>query len=122
MIEPEAYLEKFSQLLEDTGGLYTMEDVFRHLEQGHMQSFAVNNTLAITQVCLYPRKKVLNLVGVVGHRMDLPALEQKLIEHARNYDCLKITTETNGRAGWDRIIFPGWKKAGIVYEKDVRHG
>lgn len=115
-------MARFHELLKDHGGYYTVEDVFDHLERGTMQSFAIHDTWVITQINVYPRKKVLTIVAVIGDLPDLAAIEARLVEFAREHNCVKISTETNGRPGWDRVLLDGWQKTAVVYEKDVRHG
>lgn len=100
-------------MLEEHGGLYTVEDILALIGEGKMQSFAKGDTWVVTQVHEFPRKKVLDIVFVVGDMEDLHELEPQLEEFR-----VKIGADfmsATGRLGWLRKHFKGWKPYSVNF-------
>lgn len=107
--------KEFAKMLEAQGGFYTLEDVLSLILQGRMQSFAYKDTWVVTQVHEFPRKKVLDIVFVIGDEEGLHQLEPQLEEYKNlvGADMLSAT----GRPGWLRKTFPGWKAVSLNFVK-----
>lgn len=102
------YRAEMDRMLELHGGLYTYEDIMDCIRDGKMQSFADGDTWLITQVNEFPRKKVLELVFVVG---DFDTAEKLLngdVERFRKEIQADMTMAT-GRLGWLGKKRDGWK-------------
>lgn len=109
------FLNELNQMLEDQGGLYTFNDVMELISQGKFQSFAEGNTWLVTQVHVFPRKKVLDIVFVVGDLKDLPALEKQMLAFKESIGADHMSA--TGRLGWNRNTLPGWKAVSTNFIK-----
>jgi hypothetical protein len=94
------YHRKMARALDRMGGLYTLNDILTAIAEGRMQSFAVNNSWAITQVQNFPRARQLQLVAMVGDLEDVDALHAKLLAYADEVNASLLSTF--GRLGWIR--------------------
>jgi hypothetical protein len=63
-----------------------------------MQSFAVNNSWAITQIEQFPRASQLNVLALVGDLGDTEALNDQVLDFARKIGVGLVSTQ--GRRGW----------------------
>jgi hypothetical protein len=112
--------ETVEQLLAERGGLYTFDDIVALVRAGQMQSFSLNDSWAVTQVCEFPQKKALNIVFMVGDLDDLEILEADLIGFAREHGC--DLGFADGRMGFMRKAFPGWNMVSATFVKDFTDG
>ena len=80
------------------GGLYTLHDILEAIAAGRMQSFAEENSWAITRVLDHPRGRSLEIFAVVGGLDDLRALHDKVLTYAFEIGATVITAY--GRKGW----------------------
>lgn len=106
---------EFEEMLELQGGLYTFEDVLELINEGKFQSFVTNDTWLVTQVHQFPRKKVVDVVFVIGDMKDLPELEAQMLafKDSIGADYLSAT----GRLGWKKNTLPGWKAVSMNFLK-----
>jgi len=102
-------------MLEEYGGFYTVEDILQLIQEGKMQSFAKGDTWVVTQVNEFPRKKVLDIVFVVGDMEDLHELEPQLEAFKQEIGAEMMTSM--GRMGWLRKAFKGWEARSINFVK-----
>jgi len=103
------------RMLELHGGFYTFEDILDLIKQGRMQSFVKGDTWVITQVNEFPRKKVLEIVFVIGDLDTLHELEPELEAYRASIsaDMMMAT----GRLGWINKHFDGWKPISVNFIK-----
>jgi hypothetical protein len=92
------YEQKLARVLDTMGGLYLVEDLLTRIHDGTMQSFAVNNSWAVTQIEQYPRASQLNVLAIVGDLPDVPALNDQVLAFARKIGVGLVST--HGRRGW----------------------
>jgi hypothetical protein len=114
------YHKKLARVLDRMGALYTTQDILNAIAEGKMQSFVEGDSWAITQIGLYPRAKVLEIVAVVGDLEDLRVLHDRLFAFAAEMGVSVI--QAHGRKGWLMDAEKrGWKvKArSFVYQKDM---
>lgn len=114
------YQEKLARVLAGMGGLYTVDDLLTAIGEGRMQSFAVNNSWAVTEVSAYPRARKLNILAVVGDRPDLEALHNRVLAYAADNGVSLVSAY--GRKGWmPDAAAHGWrlKAKTFLYYKDV---
>lgn len=111
---------RVERMLKRYGGFYTFSDILRCIETGQMQSFTLGESWAVTQVLTFPRKTILNIVFVVGHLEELKLLSADLEFWAkeRGIEC----GMANGRLGWIKKAFPGWKQVSATFIKDLTDG
>jgi hypothetical protein len=104
----ETYHRKLAKALERNGGLYLLQDILDAVAEGRMQSFAANNSWAVTQVSQYPRAKALEIIAVVGDLGDGEKLHERVLAYARDEGCQLVMA--HGRLGWaPNARKHGWK-------------
>lgn len=111
---------RVENLLRDYGGFYTFDDILEHINAGKMQSFAHGDSWAVTQINEFPRKRVLNVVFVVGTIADLEIVYSDILGFVAEND-IKYGM-ANGRRGWLEKAFPGWKFVSATFVKDFSDG
>jgi hypothetical protein len=110
-------LKKMEKALRLGGDLYRLEDIGVELQQGIMQGHVENDTWAITRVHDYPRKRVVDIVFVVGNLEGSLLLEKKISAWAKDMGATTLTA--SGRYGWWKFRVPDWVKIGTLYSKDL---
>lgn len=114
-------LRKVEHILERSGGFFTFEDILEAVRNGRMQSFTCNDSWAVVQTIDYPRKRVVDIVFVVGHMADMDVLESEVTGWAREIGATMLTT--GARNGWqDRAKVRGWRTVSQVFMKDLTDG
>ena len=117
IINDKFMLKKMEKALRHAGDLFNLDDVGEALRAGTMQGHVEGDTWAITQVHQFPAKKTVNILVVVGNMEDSLKLEAKITEWAKGIGADRVTAI--GRDGWWDHRLPGWKKAGVLYSKDI---
>ena len=114
------YHRKLTRVLDRMGGYYTAQDILSAIAVGKMQSFVEGDSWAVTQIALYPRAKVLEVLVALGNIDELRILHDRLLIFAAEIGASVIAAY--GRRGW----FPdaqrrGWKiKArNYVYQREM---
>lgn len=110
------YVDRIRRALKMEGGLYEYEDLLESLQTGMMQSFANGDSVIITRVTPFPRKKVLEIILLVGVAEEILALEPRLIEFAKQQGCDAMLGY--GRNGWESFMTDGWRKVFAFYLKE----
>lgn len=114
-------VESVDRILEMSGGFYTFEDIVATVRAGKMQSFTCNDSWAVVQTIDYPRKRVVDIVFVVGRLADMDVLESEVIGWAREQGAVMLTT--GARNGWqDRAAIRGWRTVSQIFMKDLSDG
>lgn len=117
---PDEYLSRAEKVLAAFGGLFTFSDIIERINDGRMQSFTRNNTLIVTQINEYPRRKVVEIVLLVGDVEDALEMEHDVQEWALNAGATLLMAA--GRFGWEPLMTDGWKAVSANYVKDIGHG
>lgn len=113
---PRDYRLELDRMLEDSGGFYTFDDIMDHIRRGQMQSFAVGDTWVVTQINEFPRKRVVEVVFVVGQLSMLPVIESQVIQFAHEIGAVMLMAA--GRRGFEHKHLEGWKAVNTNF---VRH-
>ena len=112
------YNRRMTALLERMGGLYTFADILDKIASGKMQSFSKGNTWAVTEIHDYPRRRVLDILFVVGDMDDLEDLYKTVIDFASSVDASLV--RAHGRVGWVKFTKKyDWRVVEQVYYKDL---
>lgn len=114
------YHQKLARVLDRMGGLYMLNDILTAIAENRMQSFAVNNSWAVTQVVDFPRARQLQIVAMVGDLADGEALHDKVLAYADEVNAGLVSAL--GRRGWiPEARAHGWrlKARNYVYHKDM---
>ena len=94
------YHRKLQRALDFQGGLYALSDILERIANGTMQSWVHNNSWAVTQVSIYPRRRLLDIIAVVGDIGDCRILNEKLIKFANEQNVDLIASYGSARAGF----------------------
>jgi hypothetical protein len=110
--------KKFDRMLARSGGLYELNDIEQLINEGKMQSFVQGDTWIVTQVNEFPRRKVVEIVFVVGFVADAIQSLPQIYAFANEIGATLIMA-SNARDGWWDYAQPGWMKLGSIYAKEV---
>ena len=102
------------------GGLYLAQDILTAVHAGRMQMFSENDSIAVTQIGVFPRCKVLEIIVVVGDLDELRILHDRVLAYAEEIGASVV--QAYGRRGWNPdAARRGWKvKArSFLYQKDM---
>lgn len=94
--------KRLQKALDLQNNLYEIEDLAVEIKAGRMQLFECDAGICITNVLVFPRKKVLNVIAVVGEMSVIPTLQDQVIAFGKAQDCDFFFTE--GRAGWKKVL------------------
>lgn len=108
---------KIEEAMRSQGDTLDFNYVLECLENGRMQSFSEGDSLLITEIQNYPKKKVLHVVAAVGEMDEILKMEPRFEEFARRMGCSMITA--SGRSGWSRVATEGWNTLYTTYGKDI---
>jgi hypothetical protein len=114
------YHKKLERALDYQGGLYALSDILERIASGTMQSWVQGNSWAVTQISIYPRRRLLEIVAAVGDLKDCRILHGKILAFAREMNVDLIAAY--GRRGWARDADRnGWKvkTESYLYHKDL---
>jgi hypothetical protein len=114
------YHKKLARVLDRMGGLYTLQDILVAIADGKMQSFAVNNSWAITEVQDFPRARQLQVIALVGDLTDRDALHAAVLDYAREVNAGLVAA--HGRFGWiPDALQRGWrlKAKNYLYHREL---
>jgi hypothetical protein len=114
------YHKKLQRALDRQGGLFALSDILERISDGRMQSWVHNNSWAISQISVYPRRRVLEIVCVVGDLGDCRTLNEKIIKFANETGVDLLASY--GRFGWIRLgARLGWrvKSTSYLYHREL---
>ena len=104
--------------LEYSGGTHTFDDVAEGILNGHMQLWPTDRGCAVTEIVVYPKKKVLHVFLAAGEMDQLIDMIESASIWGRTQGCTSMTT--SGRKGWKRVLSgEGWKEVMVVMEKEL---
>lgn len=105
--------------LEHSGGTHTVEDIYIGIAMGQFQFWPLPNSAVVTEIIVYPRKKVLNYFLVGGKMEELQELFPATKEWGKSQGC--DTLMGTGRLGWARSFLKaeGFEPQGMVFYKEV---
>lgn len=114
------YHRKLARALDYQGGLYSLNDLLERIADGRCQSWVQDNSWAVTQVSIYPQKRLLEIVAAVGDLGDCRILHGRILAFAKEMDVDLVAAY--GRRGWARDAERhGWKTKTVsyLYHRDV---
>lgn len=112
------YLDRIRAILIEQGDFYSVEDIFREVETGEAQSFSENDSIIITSIRVFPKRKALEIRLAVGTLVDIYAMQPRVVEFAKEQGCDRMIAAV-GRDGWGVAATPGWKKAGMLWVRGI---
>jgi len=110
--------EWIKSALEYSGGTHDIDDVFRAILEGRMQLWPAEEGCLVTEILLYPRKKVLHIFLAGGEMNQLTDMHHDVIEWAKAQGCTALTL--SGRKGWSRALAKfGWEEKLVNLSKEI---
>ena len=112
------------RIREHSEGELETDDFLDHLINGGMQLWistdgGVMHSAMITQIVIYPQKKVLRIISLAGSDFKKLYYFKDMVESfAIKTGCSSL--ELWGRKGWKRLL-SDWESNYIVYTKDLKH-
>jgi hypothetical protein len=103
------HVSRLRRILEEQGGLYSLEDLFAEIEAGTMQAFSEGNSTVFTSIREFPRKKVLEIRVAMGTLDEIYKIQPRVVAFAKEQGC-ELLLAVVGRDGWDKTYTRGWDK------------
>jgi len=106
--------------LEYSGGTHNFDDVAEGLASGKMQLWPAPKGCIVTEIVVYPRKKVLNVFLGGGELEQIMDMHQDVITWAKSQGCEALAM--TGRFGWKKpLAAHGWKAVHSSYIKEFEN-
>jgi hypothetical protein len=100
------------------GGTHTFEDVADNIRAGRMQLWPTQRGCAVTEIVVYPQKKVLNVFLAAGDMDQVLDGIDAVAAWGSAQGCTAMTM--SGRTGWKRVLGArGWEPTMITMEKEI---
>ena len=104
--------------LEYCNGTYLWEDVVQNIAEGKMQFWPAPRGCMVTEIVVYPRKKVLNIFLAGGELDQILDMNDDVREWAKSHGCEAAII--SGRIGWKKPLIPeGWKLMYANFQKEI---
>lgn len=114
----EEYRPQIEAALRYAHGTHEFEDVVQMLLDGRAQAWANGDSIAITEIIAYPRKKVLHCFLAGGKSAEIIAMMEAAAAWGKSYGCTAFTIA--GRKGWQRVLGKhGWRPTMTVMELPI---
>lgn len=112
---------RLDRALQSAGYTHTLQDIIDEINAGTMQSFVFRDSWAVTCILDTPRRRVLEIFMAVGRLRDMPELEHRITEYARENDVTLM--RTYGRFGFKATAKNlGWRSVQTVFTKELSYG
>lgn len=103
--------------LEYSGGTHTFEDVYDRILDGKLQLWPAERGCAVTEIVVYPKKKVLHVFLAGGEMDQIIDMIDSAVAWSKTQGCTSMTIA--GRHGWKRVLEKhGYKAVMTVLEKE----
>ena len=114
--------EWIESALRKGGDTHDFIDIVDGIISGHMQLCVGASGCAVTEILVYPNKKILHVFlagGKKGHGIDqIMDMHDSAVEFAKRNDCQGMTV--SGRAGWKKMLQTrGWKQQFVTLAKEL---
>jgi len=104
--------------LEYSGGTHSLSDVIEGITSGKMQLWPAPKGCIVTEIVVYPRKKMLNVFLGGGELDQLLDMHKDVIAWSKAQGCKAITI--TGRFGWKKPLKAhGWKPMHASFIKEI---
>ena len=106
--------------LEYSGGTHDFEHIADGIYRGTMQLWPAPKGCLVTEIVVYPKKKVLNVFLGDGELEQLADMHEDVIRFGKAHGC--TAASISGREGWKRAFAKyGWtpKSVTLIKEFDV---
>ena len=99
------------------GNTHSFKDIVDGVLSGHMQLWAGEKGCAVTEIVVYPNKKVLHVFLAGGKLQQIEDMHDDAVKWGKAQGCEGMTL--SGRKGWTKILDKkGWQPHQIVLAKE----
>lgn len=95
---------------------HTLGDVLGLLKSGDAQLWTDREAAVVTEIVIYPRKKVLRAWLASGKYEGIRRIEDRVIPWAKDYGCQEI--QIVGRLGWRRRL-KDYRESAVTMTKEI---
>lgn len=100
-----------------SGGTHDFGDIVTGLERGVLQLWPTPKGCIVTEIVVYPKKRVLNVFLGGGELEQIMDMHGDVIEWAKAQGCSALTM--SGRLGWKKPLEArGWRHQHASYAKE----
>ena len=122
MVDMDSALEKCRTWVEDAlsycDGTHAWEDIENGIHTGAMQLWPAPKGCIVTEIVVYPRKKIINIFLAGGELDQILDMNDDVRAWAKAHGCTGATM--TGRVGWKKPLKPlGWKVLHTQFAKDI---
>ena len=118
MLELDRCRQWIEAALNYSGGTHEFIDIVNGVLSGTMQLWAGERGCAVTEITVYPRKKILHVFLAGGDMEQILDFQESAAEFARINKCDSMTIA--GRRGWTRVLDKhDWEEAFCVMSKEL---
>lgn len=105
--------------LEYSQGTHNVDDVLQQIATGELQLWPGKDSVLITQIITYPRKRALHIFLAGGNQRELKEMNDPVVQWAKAQGCTTITL--TGRLGWSRseIREIGFETTHVMMSKEI---
>lgn len=105
--------------LEYSQGTHTADDVLEQISTGELQLWPGQNSVVVTQIITFPRKKVLHIFLAGGNQKELKEMDPYVVQWAKDQGCTALTF--TGRLGWARSEMRdiGFELTHVMMSKEI---
>jgi hypothetical protein len=107
-----------AQALEYSGGTHTTTDIAHAVLKGTMQLWPGERGCAVTEIVVYPSKKVLHVFLAAGEMDQIVDMQESAEEWGKAQGCTAMTIA--GRKGWSRVLANhGYEEKFVTLAKEI---
>ena len=110
--------EWLQDALDVGGNTHSFIDIAEKVVSGHMQIWAAEKGCIVTEIIVYPNKKVLHVFLAGGKLEQITDMEDHVIKWAKTQGCLEMSLA--GRLGWKKVLKNrGWEEKSVILQKEI---
>ena len=109
--------EWLESALDVGGNTHSFIDVAEKVVSGHLQLWSAEKGCVVTEIIVYPNKKVLHFFLAGGKLEQITDMQDDIVKWAKAQGCVEMSLA--GRLGWKKVFQDdGWKENHIFLEKE----
>jgi|TARA_R100001463_G_scaffold61741_1_gene114560 hypothetical protein len=103
--------------IKEGGDTHNFIDIVDGIVSGHMQLWPGKDGCAVTEIVIYPNRKVLHVFLAGGKLEQITNMHDDAVKWGKQQGCDSMSL--SGRPGWKKILGDkGWKQIQIVLAKE----
>mgnify|MGYP003624923810 CR=1 len=115
MIDCREWIES---ALEYSGGTHDFKDIVDGVIAGNMQFWEAPKGCAITEVIIFPKKKVLHIFLAAGEMQQIVDMDESAVAWGKSIGCNAVSIA--GRRGWKKVLEKkGYEEQFTTLAKDI---